>query len=80
MINWARIQGEWSRWIVVALLSLLLVYGTALANRNVYTKEQTKDMVEQVEEMHDKDMAHQNEKLDRIETQVDKLVDKLIEE
>jgi len=80
MINWARIQGEWSRWLVVALLSLLLVYGTALANRNVYTKEQTKDMVEQVEEMHDKDMAHQNEKLDRIETQVDKLVDKLIEE
>lgn len=79
-MQWARIQGEWSRWFVVALLSLLLVYGTALANRSVYTKEQTQEIVRKVEQIHDKDIDHMNNKLDRIERQVDKLVDKLIEE
>jgi hypothetical protein len=80
MTQWAGIKGEWTRWFVVALLSLLLVYSTALANRSVYTREQTDAIVEQVEEIHRKDTEHMTDKLDRIETQVDKLVDKLINE
>ena len=80
MTQWAGIKGEWTRWFAIALLSLLLVYSTALANRSVYTKEQTKTMVEQVEQIHNKDMDHLNDKLDRVETQVDKLVDHLIDE
>jgi cell division protein FtsB len=79
MTQWAGLKGEWSRWFVIALLSLLLVYGTALANRNVYTKEQTETRVEQVQEIHNKDMEHLNSKMDRVEQQVDKLVDHLID-
>ena len=78
-MQWAGIKGEWSRWFVVALLSLLLIYSTALANRSVYTKEQTEARVEQVEEIHNKDMDHMNDKLGHIERQVDKLVDTLID-
>lgn len=79
-MTWASITGAWRQWFVITLLSLLLVYGTALANRSVYTKEQTEAIVEQVEEIHNKDMQRLDEKLSRVEKQVDKLVDHLIDE
>ena len=74
--------GEWYRWLVLTLLTLLLVLGSTVVNRDVYSKEQTDALVrrtaEEVVGMHERDVSHISKQLDRVEGQVDKLVDHLI--
>lgn len=73
------VSGEFYRWLVLAGLAALVLLTTGLVNRNVYDKEEVDHKVQQVQTLHDRDMAAQQRQLDHIEGQVDKLVDVLIE-
>ena len=61
------------QWVVIAILVLLVAFGNALVNRDMYTKAEVNDRIDlRVEPL--------KEQTNRIEKQVDKLVDHLIEE
>ena len=68
------------RVLVVSGLAALVILTTALANRNVYSKDSVDSKVQAVQEMHNRDTVDTQRQLNRIEGNVDKLVDKLIEE
>ncbi len=72
--------GEWYKWLVLAGLTALVLLTTGLANRNVYTKDEVDGRVQAVRQLHNADSDAQQRQLSRIEGQVDKLVDVLIED
>ena len=67
------------RVLVVSGFAALVILTTALANRNVYSKDSVDNKVQAVQEMHNRDTVDTQRQLNRIEGNVDKLVDKLIE-
>ena len=73
------VQQEAYRWLVLAGLAALVLLTTALTNRNVYDKGEVDDKVAVVRALHDADLEDTQRQLTRIEGQVDKLVDVLIE-
>jgi hypothetical protein len=73
------IRSEIYRWLVLGMLGVLVVVITGVANRNVYTKAATDEKIRVLIELHDKDVGSQQRQLNRIEKNLDKLVDKLIE-
>ena len=71
---------EWYRWLVLVGLTALVILVTAFANNSSYDKDEVDAKVQHVQEMHDQDVEHMAEQMTRVETQVDKLVDHLIED
>lgn len=76
------VLGEWYRWIVITLLTLLLVIVSTVVNQNVYSQEQTDAKIEKAATdlltRHERDVQNLSDQLTRVEGQVDKLVDHLI--
>lgn len=66
-------------WVVLGALLGVVAIASAWINRDVYDKVTVDRKVAAVERMHDRDLAAQQQQLNRIEGQVDRLVDKLIE-
>jgi hypothetical protein len=79
-MNLKPVMSEIYKWLIIGALGALVLLSTALANRNVYTKEGVDAKVEAVQEIHNRDFQDTQRQLNRIEGNVDKLVDKLIEE
>ena len=71
---------EWYRWLVLVGLTALVILVTAFANSDSYDKAEVDAKVEVMQELHNKDIEHMGEQMTRVETQVDKLVDHLIED
>jgi hypothetical protein len=68
------------RWVALGLLGLLVVLATAFANRDVYSKQEADARISTVRTLHDRDIRDQQRQLDRIDGNVQRLVDQLIEE
>ncbi len=71
---------EASKWLVILALTVVMAIAGAWVKGDVYTKEEVDDEIEEVQTLHDRDIADQQRQLDRIDEGVQKLVDKLIEE
>lgn len=78
-MNGRVIKEQVWRWLVLGILTVLVAMVMGVSNRNVYTKEAVDTRIEAVREYHNRDKDDQQRQLDRIEQQVDKLVDRLIE-
>lgn len=68
------------QWLLMAFLAAVVVFVTAIVNRDVYSKEETDTKIETVREFHKIDYDHMKEQVDLIQEQTQKLVDHLIEE
>ena len=69
-----------TKWVLVASLAVLIAVAGAWADRDVYSKDETDEAIEDVVEIHDRDITDHQRQLDRIEKGVDLLVDKMIPE
>ncbi len=71
---------EASKWLVILALTVVMAIAGAWVRGDVYTMEEVDKEIEDVQALHDRDIADQQRQLDRIDEGVQKLVDKLIEE
>jgi len=80
----SKLAYEASKWLVILALTVVMAIAGAWVKADVYTKDEVdakvQTEVEHVEEIHDTDIEYLKEQTERIDDNVQMLVDKLIKE
>lgn len=68
------------KWLTLAALLVLVAVASAWSERSGYSRGEVDGMIDTVRAIHEKDMANQQKQLDRIDNNVQALVDRWLDE